>query len=141
LHRGGRPGPDCRGGRETCQILIRAHPFEHMPFHGKCRQDFVTWRTTYSGIQPDQFDLDNPDHEEKLGYGRAINFSRANCRCKNVYLWKPNTWCSWRKCGGTLHPSPTTWPTNTSAIASTVTTREPRPTSYATQPCVLRSGH
>ena len=44
----------------NCQILIRAHPFEHMPFHGKCRQDFVTWRTTYSGIQPDQFDLDNP---------------------------------------------------------------------------------
>ena len=26
----------------------------------KCRQDFVTWRPTYSGIQPDQFDLDNP---------------------------------------------------------------------------------
>ena len=64
----------------NCQILIRAHPFEHMPFHGKNRQDFVIWRTTYSGIQSDQFDLDNPDHEEKLGYGRAIMFFSCKVR-------------------------------------------------------------
>jgi hypothetical protein len=51
-----------------------------MPFHGKNRQDFVIWRTTYSGIQPDQFDLDNPDHEKKLGYGRAIMFFTCKVR-------------------------------------------------------------
>ena len=51
-----------------------------MPFHGKCREDFVIWRTTYSGIQPDQFDLANPDHEEKLGYGRAIMFFTCQVR-------------------------------------------------------------
>jgi hypothetical protein len=31
-------------------------------------------------IQPDQFDLDNPDHEEKLGYGRAIMFFTCKVR-------------------------------------------------------------
>ena len=60
-----------------------------------------------------------PITRRSLGTAEQLCFSRANCRCQNVYLWKPNTWCSWRKCGGTLHPSPTTWPTNTSAIAST----------------------
>ena len=53
-------------------MLIRAHPFKHMRFHDKCRQDFVIWRTTYSDF--DNFDLSNPQHEDKMGYGRVIMF-------------------------------------------------------------------
>ena len=55
-----------------------------MPFHGKHRQDFVIWRTTYSGIQPEQFDLENPDHEEKLGHGRAIMFFTCKVRASEL---------------------------------------------------------
>ena len=64
------------------QMLIRAHPFKNMPFHGKCRQDFVTWRTTYSDLDPDSFDLSNPDHEDKMGYGKAIMFFRCKVQVK-----------------------------------------------------------
>ena len=54
-------------------------------------------------------------------------FLRAKCARHYVYPWKSNTWCSWRKCGGTLHPSPTTWLTNTSAITCTVLKYETHP--------------
>ena len=53
-----------------------------MPFHGKCRQDFVIWRTTYSDFDPDSFDLSNPDHEDKMGYGKAIMFFRCKVQVK-----------------------------------------------------------
>jgi len=90
-----------------------------MPFHGKNCQDFVIWRTTYSGIQPDQFDLDNPDHEEKLGYGRAIMFftckvlqsERLPVEIKHLVFMEE----VWRYTA----PNPTTWQTNTSVISST----------------------
>ena len=61
----------------TIQMLIRAHPFKNMPFHGKCREDFVIWRTTYSDFDSDSFDLSNPVHEEQMGYGKAIMFFRC----------------------------------------------------------------
>ena len=88
-----------------------------MPF--KNRQDFVIWRTTYSGIQPDQFDLENPDHEEKLGYGRAIMFftckvlqsERLPVEFKHLVFMEE----VWRYTA----PTPTTWQTNTSVISST----------------------
>ena len=32
------------------------------------------------GIQADQFDLANPDHKEKLGYGRGIMFFTCQVR-------------------------------------------------------------
>ena len=61
----------------TIQMLIRAHPFKNMPFHGKCRQDFVIWRTTYSDFDSDSFDLSNPVHEEQMGYGKVIMLFRC----------------------------------------------------------------
>ena len=103
----------------NCQILIRAHPFEHMPFHGKNRQDFVIWRRIRESSQTN---LIWTIQITRRSWGTAgrLCFSRAKCGRQNVCLWKSNTWCSWRKCGGTLHPSPTTWPTNISVISSTV---------------------
>jgi hypothetical protein len=44
----------------------------------------VNIQTTYSGIHLDKFDLDNPDHEQKLGYGRAIMFFTCQVRAPRL---------------------------------------------------------
>ena len=93
----------------NCKILIRAHPFKHMPFHGKCSEDFVTWRTSYSDINPDKFDLDNPDHEEKMGYGGIILFFTCKVRAAPRLLAATTHLVLVEEVWSyTLHPRPTT---------------------------------
>jgi len=66
--------------------LLRAHPFDHIPYFEETRTDCImfraSWAERFYGIGMGDYDLKNPEHENAVGYGRAILFFEAWIRPK-----------------------------------------------------------
>jgi len=66
--------------------LLRAHPFDHIPYFEETRTDCImfraSWAERFYGIGMGDYDLKNPEHENAVGYGRAILFFEARIRPK-----------------------------------------------------------
>ena len=54
------------------QMLVRAQPFQNMPYHDRTRTDFILWRTPYCTIPETDLDLTREDHVAQVGYGRVV---------------------------------------------------------------------
>jgi hypothetical protein len=52
------------------RMVLRAHPFKHLPYHGKNRQDYAAWRPNYIDIPRDDYDPSDPQHP--VAYVRLI---------------------------------------------------------------------
>ena len=65
-------------------LLLRAHPFGHMPYFDATRTDCVmfraSWADRFHGIRMGDYDLTKRAHEDAVGYGRVIMFFEARIR-------------------------------------------------------------
>ena len=52
------------------RMVLRAHPFKQLPYHGKSRQDYAAWRPTYIDIPHGEYDPSNAAHP--VAYVRLI---------------------------------------------------------------------
>lgn len=73
-----------RHPRSDKSLLIRAHPFEHMPYFDETRTDCIafraSWAARYCGIEMGDYDLTKERHRKAVGYGRLILLFEARIR-------------------------------------------------------------
>jgi len=55
-------------------MIIRAHPFDNLLFHGKVKRDYIAFIPTWCDVEPHVLDFHQAEDRKRLSYGAIVLF-------------------------------------------------------------------